>query len=322
MSGNPFRSDAEPVRVIETHTAGEPTRVVIAGGPDLGSGSLSERRAIFRDRFDTFRAAVVNEPRGSDVMVGALITEPASSDAVAGVIFFNNVGPLNMCGHGTIGVAVALRHLGRIGTGRHLLDTPVGKVGFELHDSHRVTIENVPSYRHRRNVEVDVPRLGTVTGDIAWGGNWFFLMQETVRPLNLSALDDLTDFTWRVRQALNDQGITGADAGEIDHIELYGPPSDPRNSSRTFVLCPGKAYDRSPCGTGTSARVACLAAEGKLAPGEVYRQESVIGTVFEGRYRLEGEAIIPLVTGSAYVNGESTVLFDPEDPFRWGIPPG
>lgn len=322
MSANPFRNDGTSVCIIDTHTAGEPTRVVAAGGPDLGTGSMAERREIFRDRFDAFRSAVVNEPRGSDVMVGALLTEPVSKDAVAGVIFFNNVGPLNMCGHGTIGVAVALRHLGRIGLGKHRLDTPVGPVGFELHDAHRVTIENVPSYRHRRGVCVEVPEVGPVVGDIAWGGNWFFLVPEPVRPLNLTVLDELTDYTWRVRQALNGQGITGADGGEIDHVELYGPPSDPRNSSRTFVLCPGRAYDRSPCGTGTSARVACLAAEGKLSEGEVYRQESVIGTVFEGRYRRQGDSIIPQVTGSAYVNGESTLIFDPEDPFRLGIPRG
>ncbi|MCA8999762.1 MAG: proline racemase family protein [Planctomycetaceae bacterium] len=319
MSRNPFREDGEPVRIIETHTGGEPTRVVISGGPDLGGGSLAEQRRVFRDKFDRFRSAVVNEPRGSDVMVGALLTEPVTPGAVAGVIYFNNVGPLQMCGHGTIGVGVALAHLGRVSAGKHLLDTSVGPVGFELHDLHTVTIENVPSYRFRRDVTVEVVGIGPVTGDIAWGGNWFFLVREDQRPLALSHLEELTDFTWKIRQALTAQNITGDDGGEIDHIELYGPPANPENSSRTFVLCPGKAYDRSPCGTGTSARLACLVADGKLRPEDVYRQESVIGTVFEGRYRQDGDRVIPLVTGTAYVNGETTFLFEERDPFRYGI---
>lgn len=307
------------IQVIDSHTGGEPTRVVIAGGPDLGSGSLAERRMRFRDRFDDFRSAVVNEPRGSDVVVGAVLCEPSEPDCVAGVIFFNNVSVLNMCGHGTIGAAVTLGHLGRIGPGRYRLDTPVGVVGFEYDGRHTVTIENVPSYRFAANVRVEVDGIGPVFGDIAWGGNWFFLISEHGQSLELSNVERLTDYTWRVRQALERHGITGKDGGLIDHLELFGPPRDPTNHSRNFVLCPGKAYDRSPCGTGTSAKLACLFADGKLREGQVWRQESILGSVFEGTVRRDGDHLIPRVTGTAFVTAEATLLLDPDDPFRQGI---
>ena len=307
------------IQVVDSHTGGEPTRTVIAGGPDLGGGSLAERRLRFRDRFDSFRSAVVNEPRGSDMLVGALLTEPAAPSCVAGVIFFNNVGVLNMCGHGTIGVAVTLGHLGRITAGKHRLDTPVGVVGFEFDGRHTVTIDNVPSYRHRAGVQINVEGFGNVTGDVAWGGNWFFLVHLHDLRIDLSNIDRLTDFTWRIRQALERDRITGKDGGQIDHIELLGPPHEPNNHGRSFVLCPGKAYDRSPCGTGTSAKLACLVADGKLKPGNVWRQESVIGSVFEGSVCIENGQIIPRVTGQAFVTSEATLLLDPDDPFRQGI---
>ncbi len=308
------------MRLIDTHTGGEPTRIIVSGGPELGRGTMAARREVFRTQFDDLRSATVNEPRGSDVMVGAILCEPIDPTAAAGVIFFNNVGFLQMCGHGTMGVAVALAHLGRIGLGQHRLETPVGTVGFEFHGAGRVTIENVPSYRHATQVPVNVPGHGLIYGDIAWGGNWFFLVNEHGQDLSIQNVDRLTDFTWRIRQALQAQGITGADEGEIDHIELFGPPHDPQNHSRNFVLCPGKAYDRSPCGTGTSAKLACLAAAGKLTPGMLWRQESIIGSVFEGQLRQASEHYIPLVTGTAFVNAELTLLFDPLDPFCYGIP--
>jgi 4-hydroxyproline epimerase len=307
------------IHVIDSHTGGEPTRVVIAGGPDLGTGSLADRRALFRDRHDPFRSAVVNEPRGSDVIVGALLCEPADPTCVAGVIFFNNVGVLHGCGHGSIGVAVTLAHLGRIGPGTHRLETPVGVVTFEYAGGNSVTLENVPSYRHAAAVAVPVPGVGTVTGDVAWGGNWFFLIGEHDQELDVANVDRLTDFTWRVRQALPAHGVTGADGGEIDHVELFGPPRDPSAHSRNFVLCPGKAYDRSPCGTGTSAKLACLFADGKLTEGQVWRQESIVGSVFEGSVRVDRGRVIPRITGSAYVNAEVTLILDPRDPFCMGI---
>jgi 4-hydroxyproline epimerase len=307
------------VQVIDSHTGGEPTRVVISGGPDLGRDSMADRRTVFRERFDPFRSAVVNEPRGSEVIVGALLCEPLDPACAAGVIFFDNVGTIGMCGHGTIGIAVTLAHLGRIGPGTHRLETPVGVVCFDYHGGHRVTVENVPSYRFAYGVTIEVAGHGPLIGDVAWGGNWFFLVNNHGQELDVSNVERLTDFTWRIRQALERQGVTGREGGEIDHIELFGPPRDPNNHSRNFVLCPGKAYDRSPCGTGTSAKLACLFAAGQIKEGDVWRQESIIGSVFEGSVRRDGDRVIPRIIGSAYITAEATLLLDPDDPFCMGI---
>jgi 4-hydroxyproline epimerase len=307
------------VTVIDSHTGGEPTRVVTGGGPDLGAGSLAERRDRLCSALDWFRAAVVNEPRGSDVLVGAILLRPSDARATAGVIFFNNVGCLNMCGHGTIGLIVTLAHLGRIGPGEHRIETPVGTVTAWLHDGGQVTIENVVSYRHAARVPLEIEGYGRVHGDVAWGGNWFYLVHDHGLQVTLANLDQLSDCAWKIRQALRRQGITGAEGGEIDHIELFGPPQDPQANSKSFVLCPGRAYDRSPCGTGTSAKLACLVADGKLKPGDVWRQESIVGSLFEGSVEVREGRIYPRIRGSAYVTGEATLLLDPCDPFVHGI---
>jgi len=303
------------VSIIDSHTGGEPTRVVISGGPDLGSGPLSERVSRFREKYDDFRKSVVLEPRGSDVMVGAMLVEPHEPDCAAGVIFFNNVDYLGMCGHGTIGLIVTLAHLGRIAAGTHRIDTPVGVVSATLHDDGSVSITNVPSRRSNSGVEVEVPGIGTVTGDVSWAGNWFFLTSSIVlRPED--QVEDLTSLAWAIRQALNQDGFP-----EIDHIELFGPGLKGGNS-RNFVLCPGKAYDRSPCGTGTSAKLACLAASGKLLEGETWIQESIIGSSFRCSYIWANHAtgeIIPTITGEAHIMAETTLCFDPSDPFVNGI---
>jgi 4-hydroxyproline epimerase len=306
------------ITVIDSHTGGEPTRIVVAGGPELGLGPLAERRSALEQNFDRFRSAVVNEPRGSDVVVGALLVEPQDPACVAGVIFFNNVGYLGMCGHGTIGLVVTLAHLGRIQPGDHRIETPVGIVTATLHPNGEVSVANVASWRARKGITVDVPGVGPVTGDVAWGGNWFFLVEQHGRPLSLANVDALTDFCWRVRQAVNAQGCP-----EVDHIELFGPPAAGSGAhSRNFVQCPGKAYDRSPCGTGTSAKLACLAADGKLAEGATWVQESIIGSTFTGRFAwLERAAgtVAPVITGAAFVNAEATQLLNEIDPFCWGI---
>ncbi len=293
--------------------------MVIAGGPDLGRGSMSDRLRVFRDRHDTFRSAVVNEPRGSDVMVGALVKRSEDPVCETGVIFFNNVGFLGMCGHGTIGLGVALAHVGWMKPGDWWIETPVGVVGLTLEDANTVSLENVRSFRKEKGVRVEVPGLGAVVGDVAWGGNWFFLVQDHEETLALANVERLTDVTWRIRQALSRAGITGDEGAEIDHIELFG--ASPQADSRNFVLCPGKAYDRSPCGTGTSAKLACLAADGKLGEGETWRQESIIGSVFEASYRRVEGGIIPRIRGRAYVNAETTLILDPADPLAWGIRP-
>lgn len=316
---SPVHSYSDCIRVVDSHTGGEPTRVVIAGGPALGGGPLAERREIFRGRFDEFRSAVVNEPRGSDVVVGALLVEPVDPGCTAGVIFFNNVGYLGMCVHGTIGLMVTLRHLGRIKPGRHRLEAPVGEVVATIDAAGRVQVENVPSYRAAKGVQVPIEGLGNIHGDVAWGGNWFFLVDDHGQKLELANVERLTDVAWRIRQALTRHGITGDDGGEIDHIELFGPPADPANHSRNFVLCPGKAYDRSPCGTGTSAKIACLLADGKVRSGEIWRQESILGSVFEASGVFADGRVLPTIAGTAHITAEATLLIDPADPWRMGI---
>lgn len=311
--------DPQRVQVVDSHTGGEPTRVVLSGGPDLGKGSLPERLQRFRSEFDSFRSAIVNEPRGSDVMVGALLCEPTDPARAAGVIFFNNVGYLGMCGHGTIGLVATLAYLNRIQPGEHRIETPVGIVSALLHASGEVTVNNVASYRLSANVEVDVPGYGKIRGDVAWGGNWFFLVREHSMDLSLKNIEQLTNFTWAIRQGLGQQGISGADKQEIDHIELFGPSSLPSVDSKNFVLCPGKAYDRSPCGTGTSAKLACLYADGKLREGQVWRQESIVGSVFEGSITVRDGKVYPSIKGSAFVNAEAELVLDPHDPFCLGI---
>ena len=310
----------QQVRAIDSHTGGEPTRVVITGGPHLGGGSAAGRLARFRQYHDDFRRAVVNEPRGSDVLVGALLFESEDPTCMAGVIFFNNVGYLGMCGHGTIGLIATLKYLGRIGPGVHRIETPAGVVSAELLSDGRVAVENVPSYRSAANVCVEVPEYGTVVGDVAWGGNWFFLIEEHPFHIEPSELADLTRFTTAVRQALCAQGITGSGGAEIDHIELFVSSPSTVADSKNFVLCPGFAYDRSPCGTGTSAKLACLCASNKLEEGQIWRQESFIGSVFEGSYRKNGKTVVPRIIGSAFVTGDAQLILDSEDPFCMGIP--
>lgn len=307
----------ERIGIVDSHTAGEPTRVVVAGGPDLGGGSLAERRARLVERFDRYRAAIVNEPRGSDVIVGAWLVPPADPGCVAGVIFFNNVGAIGMCGHGTIGLVTTLAHLGRIGPGRHRIETPVGVVSAELHADGDVTVENVPSHRAAAGVRIDVPGEGVVAGDVAWGGNWFYLVDSPRDALGLAHVEALTARAWKIRQALNAQGYP-----DVDHVELFGAAVSPQGDARSFVLCPGKAYDRSPCGTGTSAKLACLAAAGKLGEGDPWVQESVIGSTFTAAYRWLDRArgiIVPSITGRAFVTAEATLLLDERDPYRFGI---
>ena len=307
------------ITVIDSHTGGEPTRLVTAGFPDLGTGSMAERRKLLAEHHDQWRAACVLEPRGSDVLVGALLCTPVDPSACAGVIFFNNTGYLGMCGHGTIGLVASLAHLGKISPGVHRIETPVGTVQATLHEDHSVSVRNVPAYRYRKALVLQVPDVGQVVGDIAWGGNWFFLIAEHGLRVAGDNLDALTAYTYAVPQALEAQGIRGEDGGLIDHVELFS--DDDHADSRNFVLCPGKAYDRSPCGTGTSAKLACLAADDKLQPGQIWRQASVIGSEFEGSYEWQGERVVPTIRGRAFISAEASLIIEQDDPFAWGIRP-
>jgi 4-hydroxyproline epimerase len=307
------------IEVVDSHTGGEPTRVVLARGPELGDGTMAERLARLRDEHDEFRKVVVNEPRGSEGLVGALLCEPVDPTCAAGVIFFNNVGYLGMCGHGTIGLVVTLAHLGRIKPGRHRIETPVGTVEADLLESGEVRVENVESYRHAQQVEVELESGERVVGDVGWGGNWFYLVDDPEQDLSMGNVDRLTARAWEIRRALERAGVTGREGAEIDHIESFGPAHAEGNQSRNFVLCPGGAYDRSPCGTGTSAKVACLYADGRLAEGESWRQESVVGSVFEVTVRVSGGRIVPTFQGSAYITAEARLVLDPDDPFVAGL---
>ena len=308
------------IRIIDSHTAGEPTRLVTEGGPELGDGPLEERRRRFREQYDHYRRAIVNEPRGSDTVVGALLCRPHRPDCQIGVIFFNNVGYLGMCGHGTIGLVASLAAAGRCAPGPIRIDTPVGPVDAHLHEDGTIDVVNVTSFRKARQVAISLPGAGQIRGDIAWGGNWFFLADAGSTPIALGNLESLTSLAVRVRRAVNQQGFP-----EVDHVELFGPPRRADAGSRNYVLCPGGAYDRSPCGTGTSAKLACLAADGELEEGAPWVQESLIGSTFTGRYRWhdrgKGE-IVPTITGRAHVTAESVLRLDPEDPFCWGIVAG
>ena len=305
------------LHVIDSHTGGEPTRLVMSGFPELVGASIAEQLEHLRTHHDQWRRACLLEPRGNDVLVGALYCAPVTPGATCGVIFFNNAGYLGMCGHGTIGLVASLHHLGLIQPGVHSLDTPVGPVAATLHDDGSVTLRNVPAYRYRKQVPVEVPGHGVVLGDIAWGGNWFFLVSDHGHELQMDNVEALTDYTWAMLNALEAQGIRGADGALIDHIELFA--DDAHADSRNFVMCPGKAYDRSPCGTGTSAKLACLAADAKLAAGEPWVQASITGSQFLGRYEWDGERVRPFITGRAYMTADSTLLIDERDPFAWGI---
>ena len=307
------------IACVDSHTGGEPTRVVLSGFPDVGDLPLPEVVQVLRERYDLFRQATVCEPRGNDVIVGALLLPPRQPGSLASVVFFNNVGYLGMCGHGTIGLLATLEYLGRVQPGTYGLDTPVGTVQVQLHGQGVVSVANVPAYRHLAGVELEVPGHGTVRGDVAWGGNWFFLCSGSAQPpLRMDAVDALTQYASAIRRQLQARGITGRDGADIDHIELVGPPQTEANSGRNFVLCPGGAYDRSPCGTGTSAKLACLAADGALQEGVVWRQESVLGSVFEGSFRRVDGQVLPTIRGQAHICAELGLLLDPQDPFCWG----
>jgi 4-hydroxyproline epimerase len=224
-----------------------------------------------------------------------------------------------MCGHGTIGLVATLAYMKRITPGEHRFETPVGVVSAVLHENGKVTVNNVASYRSAADVPVNLPGYGEVRGDVAWGGNWFFLVRKHSMNLIMKNVDELTSFTWAIRTALRERGITGDQGKEIDHVELFAPSEIAGVDSKNFVLCPGKAYDRSPCGTGTSAKLACLYADGKIKEGQIWKQESIVGSVFEGTVRVKAGKVYPSITGSAFVNAEAELILNPQDPLCMGI---
>ena len=307
---------------LDSHTGGEPTRLITSLPFDLGTGSVADKLSTLKKNHDDMRRTVLLEPRGSDVLIGAYLVPPADSTCQFGVIYFNNVGYLGMCGHGTIGLIASLAYLEKVQPSVIRVETPVGVVEATLHKNeageypNKVSVKNIPAYRHLTHVPVTVDGK-TIHGDVAWGGNWFFLCHDHGLEVNMQNLEALTDFSWRIREQFTADGITGANGAEIDHVELFA--STPEADSKSFVLCPGKAYDRSPCGTGTSAKLACLYSDGKLQAGQIWKQQSVVGSIFEGSVQLDGDKIIPTITGEAWVMSEGTILVDERDPFGKGI---
>ena len=333
---------------LDSHTGGEPTRLIISLPFDLGTGSVADKLSTLKKNHDDLRRTILLEPRGSDVLVGAYLVPPADPTCQFGVIYFNNVGYLGMCGHGTIGLIASLAYMGKVTPGVIRVETPVGVVEATLHPMslrgaerrsnlpindevasgknqerprndiypNKVSVKNIPAYRHLTHVPVTVNGK-TIHGDVAWGGNWFFLCHDHGLDVNMQNLEALTEFSWRVREQVTANGITGANGAEVDHVELFA--STPEADSKSFVLCPGKAYDRSPCGTGTSAKLACLYGDGKLQVGQTWKQQSVVGSTFEGSIQLDGDKIIPTITGEAWVMAEGTILVDERDPFGKGI---
>lgn len=308
----------QKIRVIDSHTEGEPTRLVVDGFPVLEGDTMQEKCKVMREQYDDYRKAIILEPRGNDVLVGALLCQPTQSRATAGVIFFNNEGYLGMCGHGTIGLMASLHYLGLADVGKHWIETPVGDVCTTIHDDGSVGIQNVYSYRYQKDVAVKVPGLGVISGDIAWGGNWFFLVNQHIADIHIRHVQTLSDITLAIKKALQEAHITGKNGAIIDHIELF--QAHPTADSQNFVMCPGGAYDRSPCGTGTSAKLACLAADKRLPENAIWIQKSIVGGQFQASYQHhDEEGIIPTIRGKAYLCADNTLLIDSADPFRFGI---
>lgn len=309
------------MHVIDSHTEGEPTRVILDGGPDLGKGSLAKRAKQLATHYTDFCRSVVSEPYGQEAMVGALLVEPVDPECVTGVIYFDAFSVIGMCGHGTIGLAATLAHMGKIGSGKHKIETAVGVVEVKLSDANTVSVTNVESYRTLKDVIVEVEGLGTVKGDVAWGGNWFFLVNESPVPVVPSNIRPLTDAAISIRETIKKSLIlTGENNCVIDHVILYGPALTARGHSRNFVLCPDNSFDRSPCGTGCSARLACLASDGLLAPGDEIIQESTIGSSYRLSYQpAQNSRVIPTITGCAFVTKEANLIFNSQDPFKTGI---
>jgi 4-hydroxyproline epimerase len=313
-----------PICVVDSHTIGEPTRLVLddafVAGLDLGTGSVFSRREVFRSRYDDVRRALVTDPRGVEAMVGVILVPPADPTCDLGAFYFNRVGYLDMCGHATIGLAVSLGHTGRITPGPFRMETPAGVVGVEWHGGSDASFQSVTPRRIHRGLSIRCPDGSIVTGDVATSGLWFFICRDHGLPVVPEAIPQLLERSWAIRRSLGAAGVTG-DTGEvIDHIVLMGPPLDPANSARNFVLCPDGAFDRSPCGTATSALVGCLHEDVQLAEGAVWRQESILGGLYEASVRTQAGVLVPTVRGRAWITAEATLQFSADDPYRAGLP--
>ena len=330
---------AQVIQAVDSHTAGEPTRIVTGGLPPLAGASMAEKRTILQRDHDGLRRALVLEPRGHDAIVLAYLLPPCTPGAHLGVVFANDAGYLGMCGHGAIGVATVAVAMGMVAAVEPVtevvLDTPAGVVPCRVAVAggkvKSVTITNVPSFLFAQRVVVPVHGFGKVAADIAYGDNWFAFVEADQLGLMVEKthLPVLMQAATAVREALVREGVRGRHperSGDeiVDHVKLFAPLAGDEPGARALTLCPGAAYDRSPCGTGTSAKLAVLHAKGELEIGAWFRSQSVLATEFRARVVRETRvgphpAIVPEVTGSAWITGFPTFVLDPEDPCRFGI---
>ncbi|RWP63420.1 MAG: 4-hydroxyproline epimerase [Mesorhizobium sp.] len=322
---------------IDGHTCGNPVRLVAGGGPLLNGATMMERRAHFLAEYDWIRTGLMFEPRGHDVMSGSILYPPTRPDCDVAILFIETSGCLPMCGHGTIGtVTMAIEHgLVKPKTpGLLRLDTPAGLVTAEYKQVgdyvEEVRITNVPSFLHAEGLTVECPQLGEISVDVAYGGNFYAIVepQKTYRDMADHSAGDLIAWSPVVRQRLNEKYAfvhpenPGID--RLSHILWTGAPTDSQADARNAVFYGDKAIDRSPCGTGTSARMAQLHAKGKLGTGDEFVHESIIGSLFKGRVEKEvtvagKPAIIPSIGGWARMTGLNTIFIDDRDPFAHGF---
>jgi 4-hydroxyproline epimerase len=322
---------------IDGHTCGNPVRLVAGGGPNLSGATMMEKRAHFLEEFDWIRHGLMFEPRGHDMMSGSILYPPTRPDCDVAVLFIETSGCLFMCGHGTIGtVTMALEH-GLVTPktpGVLRLDTPAGLVIAEYRQEGRyveeVRITNVPSFLYKEALEVECPDLGVLTVDVAYGGNFYAIVdpQKNYRDMADHTALDFIKWSPVLRQRLNETYSfvhpENPAINRLSHLLWTGKPTQPHADARNAVFYGEKAIDRSPCGTGTSSRMAQLFAKGQLKVGDDFAHESIIGSVFKGRVQREVEVagtrgIVPSVAGWARMTGHNTIFIDDRDPFAHGF---
>jgi 4-hydroxyproline epimerase len=323
---------------IDAHTCGNPVRVVAGGGPPLNGATMSERRQDFIARYDWIRTGLMFEPRGHDVMSGSILYEPMRDDCDAAILFIETSGCLPMCGHGTIGTVTVLIEEGLVTPkreGRLVLEVPAGIVEAEyrrdnLDNVVEVRIRNIPSFLYRSGIDVDVEGFGRVVFDVAYGGNFYAIIEPQASYPGLDAISafDIQRLSPIIRRLINDKySLVHPDDPTISglrHILWAGQPHHPEAHARNAVFYGEKAIDRSPCGTGTSARMAQKAARGELKVGDDFVHESIIGSLFHGRVEASAkvgpfDAIVPSVAGQAWITGHNTIFLDERDPFVKGF---
>lgn len=325
-------------QTIDTHTGGEPTRTVVGGVPIIPGNTMQEKYVYMQNNNDWMRKVLSLEPRGNDVMSGAFLTPPCSPEADIGVLYFETGGWLPMCGHDTIGVATALVETGMVEVTEPItnivLDTPSGivRVSVEVEDGYakKVTFVNAPAFVVGRDYIVNLPEFGDVKFDVAYGGNMYALLSAESMGLEIipEKSKEIIAKGVLLRDCINEQLTIKhpflSFIDKVTHVEFYAPSNTPGVSARNAVLVTGAAIDRSPCGTGTSAKMALLYANGELAIGEPFIHESIIGSLFHCRIleetTIEGiPSIIPEIAGQAYITGMSTFMIDPNDPYPEGF---